>query len=328
MTPKSGTAATQPGVADAAQSVLARGNAVDAVCAGVLAAAAMDPGVLFGPVHVLVAGPGFGVRCVDGRLRQPGEDAPRPRGFLSPKEVPDAARVAIPALPAAIATALSMFGTVTLRRVADPALAALTRDHPRRALLATFAREGAPALAKDPFAEAFVGAAGRLAGGLVTREDLRSPRAPALACACEDGVASAPFADADLPGDACEVVCAADRRGGIAIACYEIARDGFAIDALGVLAPLVAKPVMRGERRTEPGAPLACASTAVLLDTAGDDRFDVAAGTSGPRAVKRLAAMAKAVTSGTSVDAALREHAPAAGVLQTERGARAYSFTP
>ena len=59
-----------------------------------------------------------------------------------------------------------------------------------------------------------------------------------------------------------------------------------------------------------------------------DDRFDVAAGTSGPRAARRLAAMAKAVTSGTVLDAALREHSPSAGVLQTERGARAYSFTP
>ena len=328
MNAKPAASATQSDVAAAAQSVLARGNAVDAVCAGVLAAAALDPGVLFGPVHFLVAGPGFGVRCIDGRLRQPGIGAPRPRGFLSEKEVPDAARVAVPALPAAVATAISMFGTMTVRAIFDPALATLGRDHPRRALLLALARGGPPALAKDSFAEAFVAAAGRFAGGIVTPEDLLAVRAPAVACAIESGVALAPFDDESAPDDACHVVCAADRRGGLAIACYEVAQRGLTIDALGVVAPFAAKPVMRGERRTDPGASLPCASTAALIDTAGDDRFDLAAGTSGPRARKRRRDVAAAVASGTTVESALRERAPSAGVLVTERAVRAYSFTP
>ncbi|HEY1957411.1 MAG TPA: hypothetical protein VGH28_17450 [Polyangiaceae bacterium] len=328
MIAKPAASATQPDVAAAAQSVLARGNAVDAVCAGVLAAAALEPGVLFGPVHLLVAGPGFGVRCVDGRLRQPGEGAPRPRGFLSAKEAPDAARVAVPALPAAIATAISMFGTITLRAAFDPALAALGREHPRRALLLALARGGPAALAKDPFAEAFVAAAGRFAGGLVTREDLLAPRAPAVACTIDAGVALAPFDDVSAPDGACHVVCAADRRGGLAVACYELARDGFTIDALGVVAPLAARPVMRGERRTDPGATLPCASTAALIDTRGDDRFDVAAGTSGRGSRKRCRQIATAVAAGTSIELALRECEPSAGVVTSERAARAYSFTP
>ena len=155
---KGQAAATETAAALAASALVAKGNAIDAVCAGVLAACANDPGVVMGPVHVLVAGPGFGVRCIDGRLRQPGKNAPRPRGFLTAEEVPLAARVAVPTLPAAIATAISMFGTQTLRQVADPALAALERKHPRRALLEALAREGPSALAKDPFAEAIVAA--------------------------------------------------------------------------------------------------------------------------------------------------------------------------
>jgi riboflavin biosynthesis pyrimidine reductase len=325
-TPKFAAAATQPPCAAAAAEVLARGNAVDAVCAGVLAGAALEPGVLLGPLHVLVTGPGFGVRCIDGRLRQPGVGAPRPRGFLSAKEVPDAARVAAPALPAAIATALSMFGTVTARRASEPALALLAREHPRRALLAALAREGPPALAGDAFADALVEAGGRLAGGLLTRDDLRATRAPALACEVRDRLATAPFAE-HVAGD-CQVVCAADRHGGLAVACYEVAQEGVSIDALGLVAPPHARPVMRGERRTDPGAPLPCASTVALVDAHGDGRFDVAFGVTGAGARARLDEIAVALVSGSSLEAALREHAPSAGAVQTARAPRAYSFTP
>ncbi len=326
---KPAAAATQSGVAVAANEVLSRGNAVDAVCAGVLAGAALEAGVLFGPVHVLVAGPGFGVRCIDGRLHQPGRGAPRPRGFLSADEVPLGARVAVPAMPAAIATAISMFGTVTLRAVAEPALALLERKHPRRALLDALSREGPSALGKDPFADALVTACGRLAGGTMSRDDLRAQRAPAESCTIEAGAAFAPFADEEgAPVAELHAVCAADRRGGVAVACYEIARDGLAIDALGVLAPLRAQPVMRGVRRIDPGATLPCASSVVLVDTAGDDRFDVAAGFSGDDATQHARELAEAVAKGTTLEAALKSLSPSVAVLESERGVRAYSFTP
>ncbi len=327
---KSAAAATQTGVAVAASEVLAKGNAVDAVCAGVLAAAALDPGVLFGPVHLLVAGPGFGVRCIDGRLRQPGRSAPRPRGFLSDDEVPVAARVAVPGLPAAIATAMSMFGTVTLRASAEPALALLERKHPRRALLDALSRGGPSVLAKDPFAEALVTAFGRLAGGVMTLDDLRAQRAPAEACVIGDGAAYAPFADEEGAPASVELhaVCAGDRRGGVAVACYEIAREGASVEALGILAPLRAQPVMRGVRRIDPGTALACASSVVLVDTRGDDSFDVAAGFSGDDASKHARDLAQAVSKGTTLEAALKSLSPSVAVLETERGSRAYSFTP
>jgi hypothetical protein len=328
---KSAAAATQSGVAVAASEVLAKGNAVDAVCAGVLAAAALDPGVLFGPVHLLVAGPGFGVRCIDGRLRQPGRNAPRPRGFMSDEEVPLAARVAVPGLPAAIATAMSMFGTVTLRASAGPALALLERKHPRRALLDGLSREGPSVLAKDPFGDALVSAFGRLAGGVMTLDDLRAQRAPAEACLVADGAAYAPFADdEDTSTSTAELhaVCAGDRRGGVAVACYELARDGANVEALGILAPLRARPVMRGVRRTDPGATLPCASSVVLVDTEGDDSFDVAAGFSGDDAPKHARDLAHAIAQGTTLEAALKSLSPSVAVLEAERGSRAYSFTP
>ncbi|HYP88320.1 MAG TPA: hypothetical protein VEQ59_09200, partial [Polyangiaceae bacterium] len=67
----------------AAGEVLARGStAIDAVIAGYFAAAGAYPGVLFGSVTVLLGGTGSGDRAFDGRVRQPGRNAKRPRGTL------------------------------------------------------------------------------------------------------------------------------------------------------------------------------------------------------------------------------------------------------
>jgi gamma-glutamyltranspeptidase/glutathione hydrolase len=329
--------------------MLPRGNAVDAACAAVLMAAALEPGVLLGPVHFLVTGPGFGLRCVDGRQRQPGRGAPRPRGWLPTEEVPRAARVAVPALPAAVATALSMYGTVTLRRACEPALDALTRNHPRRVVLASYAREGAATCSNAVFADAMTTIAGRFAGGLLTREDLRAVRAPAVACHVHHHMAMAPFENRgaqrsdsrrSLSGAwgaepisienrdevvqsarDCQAVCVTDRRGGVVAACYETVTDGLAIDTLGLLAPLRAEPVMRGRRRKDPGAAIPCATTIALVDTLGEDRFDAGVGFAGHAPFEHLLDEA-------SLDGALRDRAPAIGVIRGLKTARAYSFTP
>src|SRR5579872_6420920 len=94
-------AASEAHVAHAAREALARGNAVDAVVTGVLVAAAHAAGVLLGPVQVLVGGAGAGLVAVDGRVRQPGLGIPRPRGVVAGADIPAAARVGVPALPAA-----------------------------------------------------------------------------------------------------------------------------------------------------------------------------------------------------------------------------------
>jgi hypothetical protein len=321
MTARTATAATQPGVAAAAAAMLPRGNAIDAACAAVLMAAALEPGVLLGPIHFLVSGPGFGLRCVDGRQRQPGRGAPRPRGWLPSEEIPAAARVAVPALPAAVATALSMFGTITPKRACEPALDVLTRDHPRRAVLASFAREGASALARDPFAEVLTTIAGRFAAGLITRDDLRAVRAPAVACHVHDRLAMAPFEQEGAAPAACHAVCVVDSKGGVAAVCYETVEDGLAIEALGLLAPLRAEPVMRGRRRKDPGATIACATTIALADLDDEDRFHAAIGFAG-------GARFQHVLDELSLDTALRDRAPAVGVVRGPKSARAYSFTP
>ena len=83
-------AGSESHVAQAARDALARGNAVDAVVAGVLMAAAESPGVLLGPVQLLAGGAGAGLIAIDGRVRQPGMGAPRPRGFLATEPIPEA----------------------------------------------------------------------------------------------------------------------------------------------------------------------------------------------------------------------------------------------
>ena len=80
--------ASDPRVAEAMESLLPKANAVDLVIGGVFAAAALEPSVLLGPVQVLLGGVGSGLRAIDGRTRQPGLGAPRPRGFFRPTRCP------------------------------------------------------------------------------------------------------------------------------------------------------------------------------------------------------------------------------------------------
>jgi len=163
-----------------AEEVLRKGNAVDAVVAGAFAACAVSPGVLLGPVQILVGGGGSGLRAVDGRVRQPGIGAPRPRGFRDEEEVPDASRVGVPWLPAALAVAVATAGTSTLAQVLAPALA-LAKGSARFDLLARLASRGPRMLEERPLATELLHAAGRPSGGLLTPEDLSSPRPVILA---------------------------------------------------------------------------------------------------------------------------------------------------
>ena len=79
--------------AAAGEELAKGGSAVDAVLSGYFAAAGAYPGVLLGPVTLLIGGTGSGDRAFDGRVRQPGKNAKRPRGTLPGEEPPLAARV-------------------------------------------------------------------------------------------------------------------------------------------------------------------------------------------------------------------------------------------
>jgi hypothetical protein len=274
-------AASESHVAEAAREVLARGNAVDAVVAGVLMAAAETPSVLLGPLQVLAGGGGAGLLAIDGRVRQPGAGAPRPRGFLPEEAIPDAAYVGVPALPAALATVLAPLGSVSLLRALGPALAVAKARSPERArILEAVGRRGAPALADDAVVGELVAAAGRAARGLLTPEDLAEIR-PAVT-RCEErtlgpsGILLAPWrggrSEGSDEGEGNEatdgafthVVVAVDGRGLAAVACYEAPVDGIPVPALGLVAPRAALPVLRGKKRASPGTPRPAAAPIAL----------------------------------------------------------------
>ena len=167
--------ASSPEVEAAAEELLRKGNALDATVAGVFAACAMSPGVLLGPVQILIGGGGSGLRALDGRIRQPGIGAPRPRGFREDEEVPDAARVGVPWLPATLSVAIATAGTATFAQVMAPALA-LAKGSPRHEVLAKIAQRGPRALEERPLSAELLALAGRTSGGLLTSDDLSSQR--------------------------------------------------------------------------------------------------------------------------------------------------------
>ncbi|HXN31648.1 MAG TPA: hypothetical protein VN894_07300 [Polyangiaceae bacterium] len=262
--------ASESHVAQAARDVLSYGNAVDAIVAGLLVAAAESPTVLLGPFQMLVAGAGAGLRAIDGRVRQPGLGVPRPRGLLAGEQVPPQARVGVPALPAALAWVLGSLGSATQLRVAGAAIErARGRSAERARVLEAFARRGAAAFVEDAVAGELTAVAGRSVRGLLTREDLASVR-PIIVSHDDQalgpsGVLTVPWGG-DAPHDASSthVVAAVDTRGLVAVACYQSPLDGLSVPALGLVAPAFAAPVMRGETRARPGEPCPAAAPIAL----------------------------------------------------------------
>lgn len=167
--------ASSPEVEVAAEELLRKGNAVDAVVAGVFAACALAPGVLLGPVQILIGGGGVGLRALDGRVRQPGIGAPRPRGFREGEDVPDAARVGVPWLPATLSVAVATAGTATFAQVMAPGLA-LAKGSPRHDVLAKIGSRGPRAIEERPLSAELLALAGRPSNGLLTSDDLSSQR--------------------------------------------------------------------------------------------------------------------------------------------------------
>jgi hypothetical protein len=300
-------AASEAHVAQAARAVLERGSAVDAVVAGVLAAVAESPTVFFGPVQIIVGGGGAGLVAMDGRARQPGRGVQRPRGFLADEPVPAPARVGVSALPATLAAAVASIGTMTLLRVAGPAIASAQVHSPERAaVIESFARRGAQALSENAIAGELLAAAGRAAKGLLTPEDLAEVRpevmrfderrigrggilsVPWCAFACESDSADAgSYRDASST----HVVAAVDAHGMVAVACYEAPFEGLAVPSLGLVLPLRATPVMRGQPRVSPGEALAAAAPIALRARRGvvDVAIGIAAATDAERSLQSVA---------------------------------------
>lgn len=243
------------------------GGALDAVLAGFFAAAGKDPGVLLGPLSVLVAGVGQGARAFDGRMRQPGLTAKRPRGFTSDEAIPDAARVAAPTSIAAAIVAHA-YGSASLRTIVRPGIVAAERANAaRRAeLLERVSRVGASAVLESAYRRGLLRVASASEGGLITPRDLDPPSdidVPAGELVAEDRRFSVvPWATPDRPqllpndGGRGEAVGAIDVHGMLAAVAYRVAPAGIWVDDLELYAPLSAVPVKRGVPRTTPGTRL------------------------------------------------------------------------
>jgi gamma-glutamyltranspeptidase/glutathione hydrolase len=266
----------------AADEVLGKGNAVDAVVAAAFAACAVSPGVLLGPVQVLVGGAGAGFLAIDGRVRQPGIGAPRPRGFVEASDVPDAARVGVPWLPASLAAAMATMGSATFAQVLGPAVA-LAKGTPRAEILQRIASRGPRAIEERPLGGELLATAGRPNGGLLTADDLSSPRPEVqkatrlpigtrslvtfpwtrLESGTEETTPAAPAHEVDIAR--VRAAIAVDRNATFAIACWDESTEGLPIGELALRAPFFAEPVRRGQTRVRPGDPRAAAAPAALL---------------------------------------------------------------
>jgi hypothetical protein len=126
--------------------------------------------------------------------------------------------------------------------------------------------------------------AGRASGGLLTSDDLSSPRpdvqkAARIARTAERGVVTFPWThiESDLPvapAHAVDIarvraVAAVDRNATFAIACWDDATDGLLLPDLGLRAPFLAEPVRRGQTRIRPGDIRPAAGPVALVGAPG-----------------------------------------------------------
>ena len=259
--------------------LLSGGSAMAAVIAGYFAAAGAHSGVLLSPLSVLIGGAGVGDgRAFDGRLRQPGLGAKRPRGFKKGETVPDAARVAVASSVAALFVAHAYDGGGSLSSIlkAGIRLAERAGADSRADLLKRIRGVGAGALTEPAFVRPLLQAAGPSEGGLLTPADFAAiPSVDGRAVERRVGdrtVIEAPWAaeGADAPGDGvgCAVL-AIDGRGVCAGVLYRRVLDGLPIEALELEAPLSAVPVERGVARRSPGERLATPTPLALIKDAG-----------------------------------------------------------
>jgi gamma-glutamyltranspeptidase/glutathione hydrolase len=276
--------ADDPVAAEAAEDVLlSGGSALGAVVAGFLAAAGAHSGVLLSPITVISAGAGLGARAFDGRCRQPGLGTKRPRGFKDGEEIPNAARLAVPAALTAAAVAVAYDEQAKVSRLVKSGIRR-ARDSgadARAEALERVRAVGAGALTENLFTRPLLHAGGESNGGVLTAADLRSiDHIDAGADIREEGGGRwvvAPWAFTDVTEPIPEelgtghAVCSIDVRGAFAALSYRrVMTGGVSVEELEMDAPAIAIPVLRGVTRISPGASLpAPAPIAIRIDEAG-----------------------------------------------------------
>lgn len=271
-----GAIANDPIAAEAASAVLKRdGNAVDACISAFFCASAAYPGVLLGPVHLLVTGPGVGAHLYDGSPLQPGKDAPRPRGFRDDDPIPVAALIAAPASITALATAHAQDGKVSMQRLVSRALriAEASGARSRASLLQRIALSGSLVMRDPAFSRGLLDVAGRAVGGNLTITDLRTADtrvATQQSFAQRASVAQTVLRVRDQ-ASRCHlsmqpiVVCACDKRGMLAAMHFASDPQGVWVESLELSAPRIAIPVRRGVRRVAPGERLTVPAPIFIL---------------------------------------------------------------
>ena len=292
MKTRSAAIANDPVADEAAQEfLLSGGSAVGAVLSGFFAAAGAHSGVLLAPVSLLIAGVGAGARAFDGRLRQPGRGTKRPRGFKSGEEIPNAARVAVPAGVGALLVAHAYDGSQRLSSIMKAGISRAERSgaEGRGDLLRRIRAVGAGATAEAAFVRPMLRVAGPSQGGLVTPSDFGAMSdidQPAVERRLGGMTLSEPPWASESEGDDAQelgigcAVCAVDVRGVFAVLSYRRVVDGLPIDELDLEAPLIAVPVRRGVKRVAPAAPLpAPAPIAIVRDPSGAPSEVIAAPT-------------------------------------------------
>lgn len=275
---KSTAVASEPAAERACAAILAEeGTVAEALIAGFLAASAARPGVLWSPLHALIAGPGTFARAFDGRARQPGLGLPRPRGVVPAGSIPAGAHVAAPASLGALALLHAYDATLSFQRLARPALeeAKGAGAKERRALLSKVARLGPAALRAPAILRPLLAVAGRTEGGLLSEQDLAEVR-PESALPREVPLGDdrsalvTPWPAPGEPGRPVDVIVAADGRGVLGVLGYAPDDDGVPVPELGLALCRDAVVVRRGVPRVAPGevlpaqAPLAIALSGKL----------------------------------------------------------------
>lgn len=332
------------GARAAMESLAQHGSAVDAVLAGFFAEAGNDASVLLGPVSALVFGAGAGVRAFDGRARQAGLGAPRPRGAKDGDRVTEAAAVAAPrSIPTAILLH-TMYGRIGLASATrqGAADAKTVGADARSRWLTQIGRAGGAALSRSSVVDALLAVGGRSAGGALSEADLAEalPADVALAPSATIEAARiyrAPWgsqvgaASSAIRG-VTESLVACDAWGLVALLSFERA-PGLMVPELEVMLPLSGVPVRRGVPRTSPGTVLPAPAPLVVIDRGADLRVAFGARVDAECAHRVLTPVDVApIATATPVDGGVRAVARALGVSAAAvaleaRGARGIATT-
>jgi gamma-glutamyltranspeptidase/glutathione hydrolase len=176
-------------------------------------------------------------------------------------------------------------------------------DGPRKDLLRKIAQRGPSAIVAEAISSELVAVCGRIAGGLLTRDDLDAAL-PAIIPAREiplrgssrraafipwrEAALAEKRTEAPLPASFVHVVAALDHRGLVAVACYERPGEGVEVETLGLVAPYTASPVLRGKTRVRPGSPVAAAAPLALVRTTTESAIDMALAIAGDPDAERI----------------------------------------